>query len=244
MSRSWARSVLAAGAGVLLTGVVLVGPAGAGEADGCTWSVKSLDRNGKVIDTASGPGEGATKDDPLLIDQRGSIEYQGTTDEVIADGSWDVTVSGGPGISFGGDVENESGSTEKSGTEELESRLTVDVGPFGRVALFSGLIRVDFEASGANGATCTASGWLETNSSAFGSLPFVVGGLAALLGLGLLFFGYPVTPGGVAGGGSAASRSGAGATAADGPSSPVGGGGAGAPAEGAGPRPGPIGGVT
>jgi hypothetical protein len=39
--------------------------------------VKSLDRDGEVIDTASGPGEGATKDDPLLIDQQGSIAYRG-----------------------------------------------------------------------------------------------------------------------------------------------------------------------
>jgi hypothetical protein len=242
MLRFWRRSVLVAGAGILLTGVTLAGPAGAGQADGCSWSVKSLDRNGKVIDTASGPGQGATKDDPLLIDQQGAIEYRGTTDEVIAHGSWTVEVSGGPGISFGGDVTNDSGATEKSGTEELESRLTVDVGPFGRVAFFSGLIHVDFKATGANGATCTASGWLETNSNTFGSLPFVVGGLASLLGLGLLFFGYPVSQGGAvsAGGAGAASPGGgAGGAGASGPA-PA----AGAPAEGAGPRPGPIGGAT
>jgi hypothetical protein len=239
VTRFWARSVFVAGAAALLVGVALTGPASAGEADGCTWSVKSLDRDGKVIDTASGPGGGATNDDPLLIDQQGSIAYQGTTDEVIAHGSWNVEVSGGPGISFGGDVTNDSGTTEKSGTEELESRLTVDAGPFGRVALFSGLIRVDFEATGEGGATCTASGWLETNSNAFGSLPFIVGGLASLLGLGLLFFGWPVSQGGVAGAGGV---SGAGTTGTSGTTSAVGGGGA--PAEGAGPRPGPIGGAT
>jgi hypothetical protein len=244
MGRSWARSVLVAGAAAFLVGVTLAGPAGAGEADGCTWSVRSLDRDGKVIDTASGPGQGATKDDPLLIDQQGSIAYQGTTDEVIAHGSWNVEVSGGPGISFGGDVTNDSGDTEKSGTEELESRLTVDVGPFGRVAFFSGLIRVDFEATGEGGATCTASGWLETDSNTFGSVPFIVGGLASLLGLGLLFFGWPVAQGGTAGAGGAGGAGSAAGAEAAGPSGPTPGtGGGGAPAQGAGPRPGPIGGA-
>jgi len=235
------RSALLLGALLIALGAVAAGPAGAGEAKGCTWSVKSLDRDGKVIDTASGPGQGATRDDPLLIDPRGSIAYKGTTDQVIAHGSWTVEVSGGPGISFGGDVKNDSGSTEKSGTEELESRLTVNAGPFGRMALFSGLIRVDFRATGADGATCTASGWLETDTSMFGSLPFVAGGLATLLGLGLLFFGWPVSGGtaapvGTGGTAGPTSASGAGGT-------PAGGAAGGAPAEGPGPRPGPIGGA-
>lgn len=234
------RSALLFGALLFAVGLVAAGPAGAGEAKGCTWSVKSLDRNGKVIDTASGPGQGATKDDPLLVDPRGSIAYQGTTDQVIAHGSWTVDVSGSLGLSFGGDVKNDSGSTQKSGTEQLESRLTVDAGPFGRLALFSGLVRVDFRATGADGATCTAGGWLETDTSSFGSVPFVVGGLAALLGLGLLFFGWPVTTGGAAptagSAGTTGAASGTGGT-------PAGGAVGGAPAEGAGPRPGPIGGA-
>jgi len=223
------RAVLVAGAVCCAASVVLAAPAGAGEAKGCTWSVTSLDRDGKVIDTASGPGRGATKDDPLSIDPQGTIDYRGTTDSVIADGSWSVGTSGGPSISFGGDVTNDSGDVDKSGTEKLDSRLTVDAGPFGTVTLVSGLIHVNFEATGASGATCTASGWLETTGSSFGSLPFIAGTLVSLLGIGLLLFGWPVTSGAAPGG------AGAGTTA---------GGVGGAPAEGSGPRPGPIGGVS
>lgn len=235
-TRSRLFSLLALSAVWLALGVAFAAPAGAGEANGCTWSVKSLDRDGKVIDTASGPGSGATKDNPLLIDQQGKIEYQATTDQVIAHGSWNVETSGAVSISFGGDVKNDSGTTDKSGTEELESRLTVDMGPFGRVALFTGLIHVDFKATGANGATCTASGWLETNSNTFGSVPFVLGALAALGGISLLFFGWPVStagPTGATGPTPSAGSGGGGAAGAAG----------GAPAEGPGPRPGPIGGA-
>jgi hypothetical protein len=106
-------SLLALSAVWLALGVAFAAPAGAGEAKGCTWSVKSLDRDGKVIDTASGPGSGATKDDPLSIDQQGNVQYQATTDQVIAHGSWNVETSGALSISFGGDVTNDSGTTDK-----------------------------------------------------------------------------------------------------------------------------------
>ena len=116
-ARSRLSSALFLGALLIALGAVVAGPAGAGEAQACTWTVKSLDRDGKVIDTASGPGQGATRDDPLLIDSRGSIAYEGTTDEVIAHGSWTVEVRGGAGIWVGGDVEDDSCATQESANQ-------------------------------------------------------------------------------------------------------------------------------
>jgi hypothetical protein len=232
---------------LLAVGVVTIvasaAPAGAGEAKGCAWSVESVDRDGKVIDTARGPGAGATQDDPLLVDLQGVIRYKGTTDEVIAHGSWTVTTSGGLAISFGGDVTNDSGDTEKSGTEKLGDRLTVDLGGFGTLALFSGLIHVDFEATGEGGATCTASGWLETTGNEFGSLPFFGGVIGIAVGLGLVVSAWPVSPaGGSMGSGSMGSGSTGAGSMGGGPGSGSAPGTGATPSEGTGPRPGPIGG--
>lgn len=227
-ARRWSGAA-AAGVAALVASAIFVVPAGAGDADGCTWTVRSLDADGRVIDTASGPGPGATKSDPLSIDPEGSITYQGTTDQVVAHGSWSVETSGGLAISFGGDVTNDEGDTEKSGTEELESRLTVDIGPFGTVAVISGLVHVDFEATGEGGARCTASGWVETTGSPFGNLVFIAGSLLSLFGIALLVVGWPVAPGG--GVGDVGARPGPAAAG-------------GVPTDGPGPRPGPIGGAT
>jgi hypothetical protein len=174
-------------------------PATAGEASGCTWKVTSYHGEsdpptGSAIDTAAGPGTGATAGDPLDVDARGSIAYSGTTDQVIQHGTWKVTTSGVLNVPFEGTVRNDSGDLSYSGVEPLQEHLTKTVPILGDVVLLQGLIRVDFTATGANGATCTASGYLYVGGASFWESPQAVAAtLLLVLALALLFFATPRT---------------------------------------------------
>jgi hypothetical protein len=168
----------------------------AGQASGCTWSVVSWNADHtRQLDTASGPGDGATSDNPLDVDAKGSIQYSGTTDAVIANGEWTVETSGVLNIPFHGRIENSSGSTSYSDEEPLEEHLTKDLPLLGTSVLLQGLIHVDFTATGESGATCTASGYLKVGGAGFFESPqTIMAVMILMLGIVLGLLAWPTGP--------------------------------------------------
>lgn len=150
----------------------------AADATGCSGSAASTDGSGQDLDTAAAPGEGATRDDPFVIDPAGTVSWRGATDGVITDATWSLSVAGVTVRS--GSIENASGTTKASGTQ--------DVAVLGSTA--SGLaltgdqvIPVSFTLTG-QGGTCTASGYI-TGTGSPTSSPMFYAGLASLaLGVG------------------------------------------------------------
>jgi hypothetical protein len=172
----------------------------AAEADGCSGSVTTLDESGAVIGTMSAPGAGGTRSDPLPIDMAGSVDWEGSTDTVITDASWWLTV-GGIRVG-GGPAENADGETSKSGTQDLPDLL-------GSVSwLLSGsmAIPVAGEFSG-EGGTCSGNAWITgTGSATSAPLLYVGAGLGLvglLMGVGVFVGTKAAAVGAVAAGGAA-----------------------------------------
>jgi hypothetical protein len=80
--------------GALMVGLVaVVGVAHAADAEGCQGQATSYDTDGIPIDTASAPGDGGTRDDPLDVLWAGTIEWSGSTEQVLQDGSHSISVA-------------------------------------------------------------------------------------------------------------------------------------------------------
>ena len=187
MRRGWAILVGAAlGAGML---AALAAPGFAAEADGCSGSATSVTKDGESLDTVQGPGQGGTKSDPFEVDPRGRVDWEGQSDGVIQDGSWKVKLNG---IQVStGDINNDDGSTDDSGTQSVKKMLVKKVPLFGEVVLFTGLVKAEVEATGAGGATCTASGFIKIKGSVTSTPIFYVGAGLTALGALLFFFSAP-----------------------------------------------------
>lgn len=191
MRRRATAAVLAA----LLVGVAA--PSGyAAEADGCAGQAASYAEDGSLLDTAAAPGEGGTRDDPLLVDWGGPIEWSGTTEAVLQDGTTTVVLapaSGGVVLgaafdaassrAFGGDFTNEEGDTEREGTSTLAD---YSLG----VPLMTGTYSVDLTMTAAAGS-CTGLGYLTITDSPVTSVLFWVAAGLLLLGLVLAVFARP-----------------------------------------------------
>lgn len=177
---------------VLVTGfavgalMLAAAPVSAADAKGCQVTVESTDAQGDPLDTARAPGPGGTQDDPFTLDAAGSITYTARTDRPIRNGEWKVKTTI-PGVAPTGDI-GDSGEQVTEGTEELDQYLEPG-GLFG-APLFTGLAKVDFVATGADGATCEVSGWIEIE----GGVSIVLGVAIALVVIALLFFIFGVWP--------------------------------------------------
>ncbi|MFO7589778.1 MAG: hypothetical protein R6X23_02625 [Acidimicrobiia bacterium] len=170
---------------VALAFLVLGAPAaGAADADGCRGSGVSLDGDGLEIDSASAPGRGGTKDDPFDVTTDGEVQYDYDVQAPVAGGTWKVEIDTGlfP-ISFGGDISDDSDQSG-AGVEQLKDHLQI-----GGFAPLTGLLKVDIEATGPSGGTCTVSGWLKIHDSVFTTPAFYLGLIFAVLGIFLLGFG-------------------------------------------------------
>lgn len=174
------RTIISAAAAALLS-LVATGSASAADASGCEGSATSLDSTGATIQTVTVPGPGATQDDPFMVDHAGTVQWQGVTDEVIQDGSWQVTATP---FSFTGEITNSSGKKKLSGEVSPDDYL-----PFA----IPGLVLVTVDLSGTGGATCTATGWIQFTGSPLSSPAgwvaiglSVVGAIGMMMLLGML----------------------------------------------------------
>ena len=128
----------------------------AAEATGCSGEVVSIDATGLEIGRASAPGPGGTQADPLPIDPAGTVQWSGSTDAVITNGTWSVTVAGVPLMS--GDFDNSDGTTSASGTTDLSTL------PLAAVLKGKQVIPVTGAITGAGGA-CSGSGFITGTGS-------------------------------------------------------------------------------
>ena len=176
---------------VVMSGVVwdiaTAAPARAADATGCSGSATSFDRNGVQMGSASAPGIGATSDNPLRVDAQGTLNYQGQTDQVLQDGSWNVQIYNLTSLS--GHITNSSGQTSTQGVADLSNYLHISFGFFD--ASITGKFHAKFVASSAAGS-CTVDGYIYIVDSPVKTPAFYLAGLLILVALLIfLLFGRP-----------------------------------------------------
>ena len=172
--RGAGRTILATMAAGLLAMTAATVAVGA-DASGCEGSATSLDSTGATIQTVTAPGPSATQDDPFMVDYDGTVSWEGATQEVIQDGSWTVTATP---FSFSGEVTNDSGKKKGSGVVSPDSYL-----PFA----IPGLVLVTVDLAGADGTTCSVSGWIQFTGNPLSSpAGWVAISLGVLGALGML----------------------------------------------------------
>ena len=169
---------------------VAVSTAHAADATGCQGEATSFDAVGIPMDNAAAPGEGGTREDPLDVLWVGTIEWSGSTDEVLQNGTYNVGVAptrGGilveaafgeltsrlPG--FSGDVKNEDGKKTAEGVVS-PAELT------GMSKFVTGTYAVDWTVTGEAGS-CTGSGFVKITDNPRGSTAWWVALVLILLGL-------------------------------------------------------------
>jgi hypothetical protein len=191
MRRLITAAALSAG---LLVSVATTG--WAAEAEGCAGQATSYSQDGEVLDSASAPGEGGTQDDPMQVAWTGPIEWAGTTEDVLQDGTTTVAVTpadGGvvlgaafevaSGRVFGGDFTNAEADTEREGTSTLAD-YSLGVLPA------TGTYQVDLTMTAAGGS-CTGLAYLTIVDNPISSALWWVAAALILLGLLLLVFARP-----------------------------------------------------
>lgn len=161
-------------AAVLLTASVLLAvaaPVTAFPLSLCQLSLTSKDANGATLDTAQSGANDATQSDPFLVDWGGTVDYTGTTTNVIKDYSYQVFVLGIPTPLRGADT-NDDEDVDGGGTVGVSANA-----PF-RV---TGLFKVTGGYSG-EGGSCAGSGWFKLLGDPTGTLPFWLGLILIVLG--------------------------------------------------------------
>jgi len=166
---------LAAGlASLAWVAFIAVPPASAFPLTACTLSVTSRDASGNVISTATGRGPGGTREDPLIVDPNGTVEWTGSTGGSVKDGTYHVEIFGVP-TPLQGPI-NSSGSTA-SGSVDLG-----DILPFDLV----GLVYVSGALDVGGSPYCEGSGWISLRGDPVGTPGFVGGAGLALVGVATL----------------------------------------------------------
>lgn len=172
--RNAPRTILSAMAALLVAGMAAGAAIGA-DASGCQGSATSFTASGGEIQSVTAPGPGATQADPFQVDFDGPVTWEGSSDAVIANGSW--TVRAIP-FTFTGDITNSSGVTKAEGSLTPEEYL-----PFA----IPGLVLVTVDLAGEGGASCTVSGWVQFSGNPLSSpAGWVAIGLSVLGGIGML----------------------------------------------------------
>ena len=168
------RTMLSAMAAMLLAALATGAAVGA-DASGCQGSATSFTTSGAEIQSVTAPGSGATQDDPFQVEFDGPVTWEGSSDQVIANGGWTVTATP---FTFTGDVTNSSGRKKADGTITPSEYL-----PFA----IPGLVLVTVELSGEGGASCSVSGWIQFSGNPLSSpAGWVAIGLSVLGGIGML----------------------------------------------------------
>ena len=167
MRRSFAAAVLLT-ASLLLAAAA---PVAAFPLSLCELSLTSKDANGATLDTAQSGANDATQSDPFVVDWFGTVDYTGTTTNVIKNYSYQVFVLGVPTPLRGADT-NEEEDVDGGGTVGVATNA-----PF-RV---TGLFKVTGGYSG-EGGSCSGSGWFKLMGDPTGTVPFWLGLILIALG--------------------------------------------------------------
>lgn len=168
------RRVLAAIGGAFALGMLAVAPAAAFDVNGgCSVTLTSMDASGEVIDTASGPGDGGTADDPFLIDWEGGVSWQSSSGStVFKNHGWQTFVFNIPTPVRGGDP-NDGEATTGAGAAGVSENA-----PF----RITGLYHVSGEINGDEGAHCDGNGYFKLIGDPLGTIPFFLGAILVLIG--------------------------------------------------------------
>jgi hypothetical protein len=173
----------AAGAAIALV-LLVVGASAAGAAEldgGCKGTGVSKDGNDKQLDTASAPGQGGTKDDPFLVDQGGTVDYEGSSPAVFHNHSWHVDVSGAT-VQSGGS-KNGTNQAGTSGTAKIDDYLPVNA---------VGLYKVTGGITATEGS-CSGSAWVKLVGSPVLTVGWIAGiGFTVIGAAGLAFTARPI----------------------------------------------------
>ena len=165
------RKLVTAGGLVLVLLVLGAAVAEAATLDGgCEGSATSFDEDGDPLSQVAGPGTGGTKSDPFIVDTDGSIAYEGTSPAAFHDHTWHVDVMG---------VEVKGGGSKNAGDETATDGV-VDVDdyvPLSMVGLFKATGGIS-----ADEGSCDGSMWVKVAGSPVGSVAWIGGVVATVLG--------------------------------------------------------------
>jgi hypothetical protein len=196
-TRTRPRLLVAAAIVTISCGGIALGsdrPVSAADAEGCSGTVESYGEDGGLLDQVAAPGAGGTPDDPFDIFSDSTVNYQGSTTQVIRNGSWSVDVGGALGV-VTSIVEFVSGKSPLSGNIG-GSGITSRQGTFlakdyvAKLKL-SGLHRVTVTLEGEGGTRCVATVWVRMHQSFFKSLLAVAGVAFLFLAVLLFWLGAP-----------------------------------------------------
>ena len=167
------RSILGAVLPAALLLLLLPGTAQAFPLTTCSLDLLSNDGSGAGLDTASSGANDSTQDDPFEVDWEGSVVWDGTTNVVIKNYTYSISVFNVPTPLQGGGT-NDDENTQGDGTVGVAANS-----PF-RAA---GLYFVSGTYNG-EGGSCTGSGWFRLLGDPVGTVPWIAG--VALVVIGLL----------------------------------------------------------
>jgi len=155
----------------------------AADATGCSGSVVSMNAAGDTVGTAQAPGAGGTQADPLPIDAAGKVAWKGSTDSVITDAQWKVTIAGAGFLS--GTFANPDALTRSEGVQDMSAVP----GLLGRTLTDHMKVHVEGQITG-TGGSCTADGYVTGVTPPLQSPVLwaggVVGAIGVAMGIGVL----------------------------------------------------------
>jgi hypothetical protein len=168
------RITAAAGA-LALAAVLPVSAASAAEVTGgCTGKVTSMSADGSVLSVAEFPGPGGTQADPLIVDPKGTILWEGSTPSSPSGGTWSVTSAGVPLPQ--GNV-GDTTETTKSGTYNVADAPAALSWVFDSAAIVPAEGTITW-----SGGSCTATGFVAGNGQPMSSPVFLAGSAIAATG--------------------------------------------------------------
>jgi hypothetical protein len=155
----------------------------AADATGCSGSVVSMNAAGDTLGTAQAPGPGGTQSDPLPIDTAGKVAWKGSTDSVITNADWKVTIAGATFLS--GTFANTDGLTTSKGVQDMSAVP----GLLGRTLSDRMKVHVEGQITG-TGGSCAADGYVTGVTPPLKSPSLwagvFVGAIGTAMGIGVL----------------------------------------------------------
>ena len=163
------------------TGLALALPASAASAanaTGCSGSVVSKNAAGETIGAAQAPGAGGTQADPLPIDTAGKVAWKGSTDAVITDANWKVSIGGATFLQ--GTYANTEGVTTSEGVQDMSALPAL----LGTLLTNKMAVPVAGEITG-TGGSCSADGFITGVVAPTSSPVFYAGAVVGAIGLAM-----------------------------------------------------------